>query len=38
MAQKAAVLAEQSKQPDLAARNRQLLELYRAGQPARDTR
>jgi protein O-mannosyl-transferase len=36
-AEKAKALAEQSNQADLAARNRALLELYRAGQPARDT-
>ena len=32
-AEKAALLAEQSRQPELAARNRQLLALYRAGKP-----
>ena len=37
MAEKAARLAEQANQPELAARNRKLLELYRAGKPARET-
>ena len=37
MAEKAHALAEEANQPDVAARNRALLELYRAGQPARDT-
>jgi protein O-mannosyl-transferase len=32
-AEKATLLAEQANQPELAARNRQLLELYRAGKP-----
>jgi hypothetical protein len=32
-AEKAAALAEQANQPELAARNRELAELYRAGQP-----
>jgi protein O-mannosyl-transferase len=32
-AEQAAQLAEQANQPELAARNRQLLELYRAGKP-----
>jgi Tfp pilus assembly protein PilF len=36
-AEKARTLAEQANQPDVAARNRALLELYRSGQPARDT-
>jgi protein O-mannosyl-transferase len=36
-AEKARALAEQAKQPDLATRNRELAEQYRAGQPARDT-
>jgi tetratricopeptide (TPR) repeat protein len=35
-AEKAARLAEQANQPELAARNRKLLELYRAGKPARE--
>jgi len=35
-AEKAAALAEQANQPELAARNRKLAELYRAGKPARD--
>ncbi len=35
-AEKAEGLAEQSRQPELAARNRALLEHYRSGQPARD--
>ncbi len=35
-AEEAAALAEQSQQPELAKRNRQLLELYRAHKPARD--
>ena len=35
-AEKAVRLAEQARQPELAARNRELLELYRAGKPARD--
>jgi protein O-mannosyl-transferase len=37
-AERAARLAEQASQPELAARNRQLAEQYRAGQPARDPR
>jgi len=36
-AEKAGALAEQSNQPALAARNRELAALYRSGQPARDT-
>ena len=32
-AEKAALLAEQANQPDVAATNRKLLELYRAGKP-----
>ena len=32
-AEKAARLAEQAKEPELATKNRKLLELYRAGQP-----
>jgi tetratricopeptide (TPR) repeat protein len=32
-AEKAALLAEQAHQPELAARNRKLIELYRAGKP-----
>ena len=36
-AEKARTLAEQANQLDVAARNRALLELYRSGQPARDT-
>jgi superkiller protein 3 len=32
-AEKAAVLADQANQPEVAARNRQLIELYRAGKP-----
>jgi len=36
-AEKAMTLAEQANQMELAARNRALLELYRTGQPARDT-
>jgi tetratricopeptide (TPR) repeat protein len=32
-AEKAALLAEQANQPELAARNRKLTELYRAGKP-----
>jgi tetratricopeptide (TPR) repeat protein len=35
-AEKAAALADQAGQPELAARNRKLAELYRAGKPARD--
>jgi tetratricopeptide (TPR) repeat protein len=35
-AEKAARLAEQANQPELAARNRKLIELYRAGKPARE--
>jgi Flp pilus assembly protein TadD len=35
-AEKARTLAEQTHQPDVAARNRALLELYRSGRPARD--
>ena len=37
MAEKAKTLAEQANQMELAAKNRALLELYRSGQPARDT-
>jgi tetratricopeptide (TPR) repeat protein len=37
MAEKAMTLADQANQIELAARNRTLLELYRSGQPARDT-
>jgi protein O-mannosyl-transferase len=37
MAEKAKALADQSNQPELAARNQKLRDLYRAGQPARDT-
>jgi tetratricopeptide (TPR) repeat protein len=36
-AEKARTLAEQSDQLALAARNRELLELYRSGKPVRDT-
>ena len=36
-AEKAEALAEKANQPDLAAKNRELLKLYRAGQPVRDT-
>ena len=36
-AEKAETLAKQSNQMEVAARNRSLLELYRSGQPARDT-
>ena len=36
-AEKAKTLAEQSNQMELAAKNRTLLELYRSGQPGRDT-
>jgi tetratricopeptide (TPR) repeat protein len=36
-AEKAKTLAEQANQMELAARNRTLLQLYRSGQPARDT-
>ena len=36
-AEKAETLAEQANQMELAARNRALLELYRSGQPVRDT-
>jgi protein O-mannosyl-transferase len=36
-AERARSAAEQSNEPALAARNRELLELYRSGQPARDT-
>jgi hypothetical protein len=32
-AEKAVRLAEEARQPDLAARNRKLIELYRAGKP-----
>jgi hypothetical protein len=32
-AQKAVLLAEQAHQTELAARNRKLIELYRAGKP-----
>jgi hypothetical protein len=35
-AEKAVRLAEQANQPELAARNRKLLALYRAGKPARE--
>ena len=35
-AEKAVRLAEQASQPELAARNRKLLALYRAGKPARE--
>ena len=37
VAEKAEALAEKAKQPDLAAQNRELLKLYRTGQPVRDT-
>jgi protein O-mannosyl-transferase len=36
-AEKAKTLAEQANQMEVAARNRTLLELYRSGQPGRDT-
>ena len=36
-AEKAKTLAEQTKQMEVAVKNRALLELYRSGQPARDT-
>jgi hypothetical protein len=36
-AQRAIELARTSDQPELAARNAELLELYRAGQPYRET-
>jgi protein O-mannosyl-transferase len=36
-AEKARALAEQANEMELAAKNRTLLELYRSGQPARDT-
>ena len=35
-AEKAAALAEEGKQTELAARNKALAERYRSGQPARD--
>jgi protein O-mannosyl-transferase len=37
MAEKARTLAAESNQLELAARNRELLELYHSGQPVRDT-
>jgi Tfp pilus assembly protein PilF len=37
MAERAVQLAESSNQPQLAAKNRELLELYRAGKPYRET-
>jgi hypothetical protein len=36
-AEKPKTLAEQANQMELAAKNRTLLELYRSGQPGRDT-
>ena len=38
MAQRAEKLAEQDRQPEIAARNRELLELYRAGKAYREER